>query len=135
MERSSTFDREQSPGSLCALQVVFALISKAESRTCDEISHGPRDPHVRGPRERGDACRDVHCDARDVVVAEFDLAGMYADAHAKTELAGCLAYCEPAFDGAGRTVKGREESVSCSLNFPAAKACELTTHRIVVTFK
>jgi hypothetical protein len=92
-------------------EFVFALVAKGEVGTCEEIGDGARDDDLVRVGVGADALSDVHGDASDVVVLEFDLAAVETSADRESERMDLVADRARAADGPGRTVEGGQHTV------------------------
>ena len=69
-------NREDRPGAGYALELTVTTSVEGDARSGGQVDDGSRDEDLARSCERGDATRDVDRDAGDVVVSEFDLAGV-----------------------------------------------------------
>src|ERR1700722_2116423 len=122
---ASTLDREQSPLACHTLEAVLAASGKTQARPGDQIDDDARDQHLarrsRSRHTRGDVDRD----AADVVVAQLDLARVYACPHLEAQAPQHVADRHGTPDRAGRSIEPGEEAVACRVDLTAVEACEL----------
>jgi hypothetical protein len=111
-----------------ALERVHAAIGEGEARTGDEVSDRARNQDLAGLRKRCDACRDVHCDAADIVVDELALARVHTRPGFETKAPRLGHDCLGASDCSRRSVEGGKEPVARRLDLTPAESLELTTH-------
>src|SRR4029079_19727656 len=66
------------------------------------------------------------------VVSKFDLTGVNADPDLKVKCGNNVTQCTCTFDGASRSVEGRDEAITTGAYFEALKAFQLSTDGAVV---
>src|SRR6201985_2573500 len=122
---ASTLDREQPPLAGHTLEGVLAASGTAEARPGDQVNDDARDEHLARPGRCCHTCGDVDGDAADVVVAQLDLARVYARPHLETQAPQDVADRHGTPDGAGGSVEPGEEAVACGVDLTAVEALKL----------
>ena len=64
---------------------MLAAVLELKSRARDQVGHCARHEHLTRVSECFDAFGNVNCDATNVIAANFDFAGVYADPNIESE--------------------------------------------------
>src|SRR5271155_1499452 len=113
-------DRQQLPGAGHATQLDAAAVLEARARADDQVTHGAGDEDFTRSSVAEDARRDVYCNAPDVAVQQFALAGVDASADLDAQCLGVSTQGLGAADGLRRAVEGGEVAVTVALDHRAA---------------
>jgi len=112
---------------------VGTTLVESNAGSGDEVGHCLRDENLSRACKGGNARTDVYSDSPDVVVSQFDLAGVNPDADYNAEHPDGVAHRTCTVDGAGRPIERRQEAVADELDLYPANAAQLGTDEGVVT--
>src|SRR5690606_9134388 len=114
------------------LQGMCPEVFEVDARSGDQIPNGPRNQHIACAGKGGDARSNMYGNAMHIVVYEFDLSGMNANADRNAEVLQCACHRERAMNCARRSVKGRKKSIAETFHFSAPEAHKFLTYGFVV---
>ena len=108
-------------------------VMELQARTGDEVADRAGNEDFTSASQIGDPCCGMHRYAADVIVANFDLAGMEAAAHFDPKWSKSLNNCSGAAHTSGGSIKGGEKAVAQRFHLSSAEACQFLTHRLVMS--
>jgi hypothetical protein len=125
-------DAEQSPLIRHAFEGMAAAIIKHQARAHHEVLDRARHEDFARTSEGRDPGPDMHGEPGDVIGQDLDLAGMQAGSDIEVKLPYLVPDRQGTADGAGGTVKAREEPVTDDPHLVPAKSIELPADDPVV---
>src|SRR5687767_3852751 len=100
----------------------------------DEVYYRARHEHFTRSCQILHPAPDVNGDARHVVSGQLDLARVHAGPHVEPELAHAVDDRARATHGPGRSVEGREETISGRVDLPSTLSFKLLSNDPLVIF-
>src|SRR5829696_4527435 len=114
---------------------MHASISEPQSRSRDEILHGPRRQHLARSGQRRDPSGRVDGDTANIVPDAFDLSGVDPGADLETQTPDSFGDGHGTPDRASRPVEGGEEAVPRRVDLLSAEVNEFGPHSLVMVFE
>ena len=131
----SAGEREQVPGFGDPLELMFATILKAESRSGHQVLDGARDEYVTWASERRDAGTDRDRDPDDLAIADFALAGVQTGPNLETDRSQRIAEGSGGENGPGGPIERSEEPIAGGVELPALEPREFAADDRVMPFQ
>jgi hypothetical protein len=117
------------------LEDVLPAILEVDAGPGNKILDRSRNEHFVWPCETGDPCPDVNGNARNIVTQPFNLTGVDSGPHLQPYGTHLVLDLLGTLDSPRWTIKGRQESVACRVDFHAPKAIQLGTQERVMQFQ